>query len=154
MSYALIGAFSVIVQLYRLIDLRHCTFPNLKHWLCCCLRPVKEKHSDDDIRPWLQVLHELSVARLVVRQLNSVDITFLLSGVSRHHLTFHPGGPATILGLGTHGESVSFHGHHLEPRSEHRHLGGKWQTISTLAGLRLSTTTDCGLCVDGCVLTV
>ena len=143
----------MIVQLYRLIDLRQCTFPNLKHWLCCCLRPVKEKHSDDDIRPWLQVLHELSVARLVVRQLNSVDITFLLSGVSRHHLTFHPGGPATILGLG-HGESVLFHGHHSEPRSEHRHLGGRWQIISTLAGLRPSTTTDCGLCVDGCVLTV
>ena len=113
-------------------------------------------HSDDDIRPWLQVLHELSVARLVVRQLNSVDITFLLSGVSRHHLTFHPGGPATILGLGTHGESVSFHGHHLEPRSEHRHLarGAVADNIDTIAGLRLSTTTDCGLCVDGCVLTV
>ena len=39
-----------------------------------------------------------SVAGLVVRPLNSVDITFLSLTVSRHHLTSHPGGPATILG--------------------------------------------------------
>ena len=94
-------------------------------------------HSDDDTRPWLQGLHELLVAGLVVRPLNSVDITFLSLTVSRHHLTF----PRHTLRICF----ISWASFRPEIRAPSPRV--EVAVVSTLAGLRLSTPL-----IVGCVL--
>ena len=86
-----------------------------------------------------------SVARLVVRPLNSVDITFLSLAVSRHHLTSHPGGPQPPASAPRRICFISWASFRAEIRAP-----SPWvevAVVSTLAGLRLSTPL-----IVGCVL--